>query len=45
MAGELAHLKGEYKVTDSGNITNGRDIQLWMRDAVGWRIDREIWWR
>lgn len=45
VAGELAHLEGEYKVADSGKITNGRYIQLWMRDADGWRIHREMWWR
>jgi uncharacterized protein (TIGR02246 family) len=45
VAGELAHLEGDYKVTDSGKITNGRYIQLWMRDANGWRIHREMWWR
>jgi ketosteroid isomerase-like protein len=45
LAGELAHLEGEYKVSDSGKITNGRYIQLWMRDADGWRIHREMWWR
>ena len=43
--GELAHLEGDYKVADSGKITNGRFIQLWMRDANGWRIHREMWWR
>jgi hypothetical protein len=32
-------------VTDSGKITNGRFIQLWMRDRDGWRIHREMWWR
>ena len=45
MAGELAHLEGEYKVTESGKITSGRYIQLWMRDPTGWRIHREMWWR
>jgi len=45
MAGELAHLEGEYKVADSGKITSGRYIQLWMRDPDGWRIHREMWWR
>jgi ketosteroid isomerase-like protein len=45
MAGELAHLEGEYKVTESGKITSGRFIQLWMRDPEGWRIHREMWWR
>jgi ketosteroid isomerase-like protein len=45
VAGELAHFEGEYKVADSGKITQGRYIQLWMRDADGWRIHREMWWR
>jgi ketosteroid isomerase-like protein len=45
LAGELAHLEGDYKVSDSGKITEGRYIQLWMRDANGWRIHREMWWR
>jgi ketosteroid isomerase-like protein len=45
LAGEMAHLEGDYKVTDSGRITEGRYIQLWMRDANGWRIHREMWWR
>ena len=45
LAGDLAHLEGDYKVTDSGRITDGRYIQLWMRDADGWRIHREMWWR
>lgn len=45
LAGDMAHLEGDYKVTDSGSITAGRYIQLWMRDANGWRIHREMWWR
>jgi ketosteroid isomerase-like protein len=45
MAGELAHLEGEYKVADSGKITSGRYIQLWMRDPDGWHVHREMWWR
>jgi ketosteroid isomerase-like protein len=45
LAGEIAHLEGDYKVSDSGRITQGRYIQLWMRDANGWRIHREMWWR
>jgi ketosteroid isomerase-like protein len=45
LVGELAHLEGDYKVADSGKITQGRYIQLWMRDADGWRIHREMWWR
>jgi ketosteroid isomerase-like protein len=45
MAGEIAHLEGDYKVADSGRITEGRYIQLWMRDAGDWRIHREMWWR
>ena len=45
VVGEMAHLEGDYKVTDSGRITEGRYIQMWMRDAGGWRIHREMWWR
>ena len=45
IAGEMAHLEGDYTVTDSGRVTEGRYIQLWMRDASGWRIHREMWWR
>ena len=45
LVGEMAHLEGDYKVVDSGKITEGRYIQLWMRDASGWRIHREMWWR
>ena len=45
LVGEMAHLEGDYKVDDSGKITEGRYIQLWMRDANGWRIHREMWWR
>ena len=45
IAGELAHLEGEYQVADRGKLTNGRYIQLWMREPGGWRIHREMWWR
>ncbi len=45
VTGELAHLEGDYKVSDSGKITTGRYIQLWMRDADGWSVHREMWWR
>ena len=45
LVGDMAHLEGDYKVTDSGGITEGRYIQLWMRDTNGWRIHREMWWR
>lgn len=45
IVGEMAHLEGDYKVTDSGRITDGRYIQLWMRDGNDWRIHREMWWR
>jgi ketosteroid isomerase-like protein len=45
LAGEIAHLEGDYDVKDGGSITQGRYIQLWMRDANGWRIHREMWWR
>ena len=43
--GELAHLEGEYKVTDAGAVTEGRYAQLWLRDGKGWHIQREVWWR
>ena len=45
LAGELAHLEGEYKVADAGTVTEGRYSQLWLRDGNGWRIQRELWWR
>lgn len=45
LAGELAHLEGEYKVADAGTVTEGRYSQLWIRDGKGWRIQRELWWR
>jgi uncharacterized protein (TIGR02246 family) len=45
VAGELAHLEGEYKVSDKGTETEGRYVQLWMRDGNAWRIHREMWLR
>jgi ketosteroid isomerase-like protein len=45
LSGELAHLEGEYKVSDKGKVTEGRYTQLWMRDGNAWRIHRELWWR
>jgi ketosteroid isomerase-like protein len=45
LAGELAHLEGEYKVADAGAVTEGRYSQLWLRDGKGWHIQRELWWR
>jgi ketosteroid isomerase-like protein len=45
MAGELAHLEGEYEVTDKGEVTKGHYVQLWMQDANEWRIHRELWWQ
>lgn len=45
LVGDLAHLEGDYKVSDSGRVTEGRYIQLWMREGDGWRIHREMWWR
>ena len=45
MAGDLAHLEGEYQVAEAGKETRGRYIQLWMRDGNAWRIHREMWWR
>jgi len=45
MAGELAHLEGEYKVEERGTTTEGHYMQLWMREGNAWRIHREMWWR
>ena len=45
VAGDLAHLEGDYEVTEKGKVTNGRFVQLWMRDGNAWRIHREMWWR
>ena len=45
VAGDLAHLEGDYEVTEKGKVTNGRYVQLWMRDGNAWRIHREMWWR
>jgi uncharacterized protein (TIGR02246 family) len=45
VAGDLAHLEGQYSVLDKGAATNGRYVQLWMRDGNDWRIHREMWWR
>jgi uncharacterized protein (TIGR02246 family) len=47
VAGDLAHLEGEYKVEEKGRpVTEGRYTQLWMREGGGeWRLHRELWWR
>jgi ketosteroid isomerase-like protein len=45
MAGDLAHLEGEYEVTDKGKVTKGHYVQLWMQDGDAWRIHREMWWQ
>jgi ketosteroid isomerase-like protein len=45
LSGEMAHLEGEYKVADRGKTTEGRYVQLWMRDGNDWRIHREMWLR
>lgn len=45
LAGELAHLEGEYEVTDKGEVTKGHYVQLWMQDGDAWRIHREMWWQ
>jgi ketosteroid isomerase-like protein len=45
MAGDLAHLEGEYDVSDKGTLTKGHYVQLWMRDGSTWRIHREMWWQ
>jgi uncharacterized protein (TIGR02246 family) len=43
MAGELAHLEGEYEVDAKGELTVGQYVQLWMHDGNAWRIHREMW--
>ena len=45
VAGDLAHLEGEYEVTEKGKVTKGRFVQLWTRDGSAWRIHRELWLR
>ena len=46
MAGGLAHLEGEYEVSDKGKVTKGHYVQLWMQDDdATWRIHREMWWQ
>ena len=45
MAGDLAHLEGEYEVADKGTVTKGHYVQLWMQDGNAWRIHREMWWQ
>ena len=45
MAGDLAHLEGEYEVADAGKVTKGHYVQLWMQDGNAWRIHREMWWQ
>lgn len=45
VAGDLAHLEGEYEVTEKGQVTKGRFVQLWTRDGNAWRIQREMWLR
>jgi ketosteroid isomerase-like protein len=44
-AGDFTHLEGEYTVVDGPRTTDGRYIQLWMRDGGDWRIHREMWWQ
>jgi len=45
VAGDLAHLEGDYEVTEKGKLTRGRFVQLWMNDGNAWHIHREMWWR
>ena len=45
VAGDLAHLEGEYEVTDKGKVSKGHYVQLWMQDGDAWRIHREMWWQ
>ena len=44
-AGEFTHLEGEYTVVDGRKTSDGRYIQLWVRDGGDWRIHREMWWQ
>jgi ketosteroid isomerase-like protein len=45
MSGDLAHLEGEYDVSDKGQVTKGHYVQLWKQDGNAWRIHREMWWQ
>jgi uncharacterized protein (TIGR02246 family) len=45
LSGDLAHLEGDYKVADRSVVTEGRYVQLWMRDGNAWRVHREMWLR
>ena len=45
LSGDLAHLEGEYKVSDRSATTEGHYVQLWMRDGNAWRVHRELWLR
>jgi uncharacterized protein (TIGR02246 family) len=45
LAGDMAHLEGEYEVKDKNNVTKGHYVQLWMQDGEAWRIHREVWWQ
>lgn len=45
LSGDIAHLEGQYEVSDKGKVTNGRYVQLWMQDGDAWRIHREMWWQ
>jgi ketosteroid isomerase-like protein len=45
LSAELAHLEGEYTVSDKASVTEGRYVQLWMRDGNDWRVHREMWLR
>jgi ketosteroid isomerase-like protein len=45
VSGDLAHLEGDYQVADRRGVTEGRYVQLWMRDGNAWRIHRDMWLR
>jgi len=45
LAGDLAHLEGEYEVADRNTVTKGHYVQLWMQDGKTWSIHREMWWQ
>jgi ketosteroid isomerase-like protein len=45
LAGDLAHLEGEYEVSEGRQTTKGHYVQLWMQSDNAWRIHREMWWQ
>ncbi|HLF10979.1 MAG TPA: DUF4440 domain-containing protein [Gammaproteobacteria bacterium] len=47
VAGDLAHIEGAYRVTDTATagaqLGGGEYLQLWVREGNDWRIHREMW--